>query len=151
MQRDRWKIGRRVGACCMVLALAALFLQACTDLRVVRREMYAVIVQCTKNEILVEPEEGTVTLNGQDITHAPIRRRNAGGLGHTSNRIYVPAAEAKLFDEHKNSIPFEELRDGDRVKVVYDGAILETYPGQIGNCYEIHRVGRAETSSATEL
>ena len=31
---------------------------------------------------LVEPEEGTVTLNGQDITHAPIRRRNAGGLGH---------------------------------------------------------------------
>ena len=113
MQRDRWKIGRRVGACCMVLALAALFLQACTDLRVVRREMYA--------------------------------------ERHSSNRIYVPAAEAKLFDEHKNSIPFEELRDGDRVKVVYDGAILETYPGQIGNCYEIRRVGRAETSSATEL
>ena len=132
MQRDRWKIGRRVGACCMVLALAALFLQACTDLRVVRRDMYAVIVQCTKNEILVEPEEGSFER-------------------HSSNRIYVPAAEAKLFDEHKNSIPFEELRDGDRVKVVYDGAILETYPGQIGNCYEIRRVGRAETSSATEL
>ena len=89
MQRDRWKIGRRVGACCMVLALAALFLQACTDLRVVRREMYAVIVQCTKNEILVEPEEGSFER-------------------HSSNRIYVPAAEAKLFDEHKNSIPFEE-------------------------------------------
>lgn len=85
-----------------------------------------------KNEILVEPEEGSFER-------------------HSSNRIYVPAAEAKLFDEHKNSIPFEELRDGDRVKVVYDGAILETYPGQIGNCYEIHRVGRAETSSATEL
>ena len=96
----------------MVLALEALFLQACTDLRVVRREMYAVIVQCIKNEILVEPEEGSFER-------------------HSSNRIYVPAAEAKLFDEHKNSIPFEELRS-DRVKVVYDGAILETYPGQIG-------------------
>lgn len=46
----------------MVLALEALFLQACTDLRVVRREMYAVIVQCIKNEILVEPERGA--LNG---------------------------------------------------------------------------------------
>ena len=85
------------------------------------------------------------------------KKRDPCGAGggsferHSSNRIYVPAAEAKLFDEHKNSIPFEELRDGDRVKVVYDGAILETYPGQIGNCYEIRRVGRAETSSATEL
>ena len=75
MQRDRWNIGRRVGACCMVLALEALFLQACTDLRVVRREMYAVIVQCIKNEILVEPEEGSFER-------------------HSSNRIYVPAAEA---------------------------------------------------------
>ncbi len=31
---------------------------------------------------LAVPESGTVTLNGRDITHAPIRRRNAGGLGH---------------------------------------------------------------------
>ena len=63
-----------------------------------------------KNEILVEPEEGSFER-------------------HSSNRIYVPAAEAKLFDEHKNSIPFEELRDGDRVKVVYDGANFGDLPG----------------------
>ncbi len=31
---------------------------------------------------LVEPTSGTVTMNGQDITHMPIRKRNAGGLGH---------------------------------------------------------------------
>ncbi len=31
---------------------------------------------------LAVPESGTVTLNGRNITHAPIRRRNAGGLGH---------------------------------------------------------------------
>lgn len=135
MQRDRWKIGRRAGACCMVLALAALLLQACTDQRmqgIARRKMYAIVVQCTENELLVEPEEDSS------------ERRS-------SDRIYVPAAEAKLLDENKNTILFEEFREGDRVKVAYDGVILETYPGQIGNCYEIHRVGRAETSSATEL
>ena len=31
---------------------------------------------------LVPPDAGTITLKGEDITHAPIRRRNMGGLGH---------------------------------------------------------------------
>ena len=31
---------------------------------------------------LAAPESGAVTLNGRDVTHAPIRARNAGGLGH---------------------------------------------------------------------
>lgn len=62
----------------------------------------------------------------------------------------MPAAEAKLLDENKNTILFEEFREGDRVKVAYDGVILETYPGQVGNCYGIHWVGKMETSSATE-
>uniref|UniRef100_UPI003FF0591D hypothetical protein n=1 Tax=Candidatus Fimivicinus sp. TaxID=3056640 RepID=UPI003FF0591D len=53
-------------------------------------------------------------------------------------------------DENKNTILFEEFREGDRVKVAYDGVILETYPGQVGNCYGIHWVGKTETSSATE-
>ncbi len=31
---------------------------------------------------LAAPESGTVALNGHDITHAPVRQRNAGGMGH---------------------------------------------------------------------
>lgn len=31
---------------------------------------------------LVPPDEGTVTLNGKDITHTSIRKRNTGGLAH---------------------------------------------------------------------
>ncbi len=31
---------------------------------------------------LAKPDSGTVKMNGQDITHMPIRKRNAGGLGH---------------------------------------------------------------------
>lgn len=134
MQCDTRKIGRKVSACCIVLALAALHLQACTDQRmqgIARRKMYAIVVQCTENELLVEPEEESS------------ERRS-------SDRIYVPAAEAKLLDENKNTILFEEFREGDRVKVAYDGVILETYPGRVGNCYGIHWVGKTETSSATE-
>ena len=114
----------------MVLALVALLLQACTD-RTIRWEMYATVVQRTENELLVEPEEESS------------ERRS-------SDRIYVPAAEANLLDENRNPLRFEEFQEGDRVKVVYDGVILETYPGQIGTRYEIHRVGKAEIPSTTE-
>lgn len=130
MQRGRWKKGRIIGACCMVLVVEALLLQACAN-RIVRWEMYATIVQFTENALLVEPEEGSS------------ERRS-------SDRLYVPAAEANLLDENRKPLRFEKFQEGDRVKVVYDGVIMETYPGQIKTCYEIQRVGQAEPPSTTE-
>lgn len=130
MQREIWKRGRRISACCVVLALAALLLQACTN-RIARWEMYATVVQRTENALLVEPEEGS------------LERRS-------SDRLYVPAAEANLLDENRKPLRFEKFQEGDRVKVVYDGVIMETYPGQIKTCYEIQRVGQAEPPSTTE-
>lgn len=132
----RVKLRERVaGVCCIALALALLFLQACAaqpqgadtgngTRELDRQELRAVILECLNGGLLVKPEEGSPELRSGD-------------------QLFVPSSEASLFDELGKAIRLEDFQVGDRLSVVYDGAIMESCPAQIAKCYKIQRVSQS--------
>lgn len=50
----------------------------------------------------------------------------------SSDKISVHTAGTKFFDKNGNEITIEKLQAGDRISVVYNGIIMESYPAQIG-------------------
>lgn len=139
MNRIKWKRKLKTCVCCAAFVLSLLFLHACTGQpqsadtgaqELNRQELHAVVLERMENGLLVEPEEGS-----------PERR--------SSDKLVAGASQAKLYDELGNAIGLTEFREGDRVRVVYDGAIQETYPAQLATCYEIHRVSQAGEKEQT--
>lgn len=71
----------------------------------------ATVLRTTDKTILVEPMEGCWERKSSDLIWVSLRFQS----------------------EH----PIPEIRVGDRVKVIYDGSIAETYPAQVDWVYEI--------------
>ena len=55
----------------------------------------------------------------------------------SADRITVSIEEAKILDKEGNEMDKSIFNEGMEVEIVYDGAIAESYPAQILNCYEI--------------
>lgn len=58
----------------------------------------------------------------------------------SSDRIVVRTANVKIQAADKTQITPEQLQTGQRVLVTYDGVILESYPAQLGKCFNIRVV-----------
>lgn len=69
----------------------------------------ATIVEISDNAILVEPAEGSAELSSSDCFSIPVK--------------YMP-------DSH-------HPKNGDVIRIQYDGEILESYPAQLGQIYDI--------------
>jgi len=78
----------------------------------------ATILEVYDSSILVMPNEGEGELRSAD-------------------QISVSTGKAELYDETGNEISTSMFKQGMEVKIVYDGAIAESYPAQIHHCYEI--------------
>lgn len=46
-------------------------------------------------------------------------------------------ADKPIIHKNGNTANFSDLKVGDKVKIIYDGTILETYPSMLGKVYEI--------------
>ncbi len=68
--------------------------------------------------MLVEPEEGSDELRSAD-------------------KISVSIAEATLLDSKEQEIAVDDITVGDKVEIVYNGMIAESYPAQINKCYKV--------------
>lgn len=75
----------------------------------------AVVIENNGNSILVNPEEGSSELNSSDKIV-----------------VRVPVDNATLKD-------LSEFTEGSKVKITYDGMIMESYPAQI-NAYNVELI-----------
>ncbi|HKM02035.1 MAG TPA: DUF3221 domain-containing protein, partial [Sedimentibacter sp.] len=75
----------------------------------------AVVIENNGNSILVNPEEGSTELNSSDKIV-----------------VRVPVDNATLKD-------LSEFTEGKKVKITYDGMIMESYPAQI-NAYDVEKI-----------
>jgi len=78
----------------------------------------AQILEVHETYLMVTPNEGETELRSAD-------------------RITVSIEEAKILDKEGNEMDKSIFNEGMEVEIVYDGAIAESYPAQILNCYEI--------------
>lgn len=49
----------------------------------------------------------------------------------------VNTSEAKIIDKDGNENTLECINEGDRIEIIYDGKMQESYPVQINNVYKI--------------
>lgn len=95
---------------CMLISLAVLFsFTACNGRTDDTATFQAIILEVHDDYYLVEPVEGSVERNSADQITVPITDMNVSS----------------------------ELEAGDILKIVYDGAIAESYPAQITIVYSI--------------
>jgi branched-chain amino acid transport system ATP-binding protein len=84
------------------------------------------------------PDQGTIVLEGQDITHLPPRRRIARGLARSFQNVrlmpHLSTIENVMLGEHWRVSPlsFARGRKAERAaRAALDDAGLDTYPGQV--------------------
>lgn len=58
-------------------------------------------------------------------------------VNYEDGLITVNASEAEVIDRDGNENTLECINTGDRIEVIYDGKIEETYPAKISNVYKI--------------
>ena len=78
----------------------------------------ATVVETADAWITVEPAEGTTEQNSADRIQVSLNTNSGDGIP-------------------------EDIQAGDKVKIVYDGQIQETYPARIANVYSIEKIGSA--------
>lgn len=78
----------------------------------------ATVIEINDSKLLVEPVEGSDELRSAD-------------------KISVSTGQAKILDSQDKEISIENIVVGDRVEIVYDGTIAESYPAQIHRCYKV--------------
>ena len=78
----------------------------------------AIVLETGESYLLVEPEEGSDELRSAD-------------------KISVSIAEATLLDSKEQEIAVDDITVGDKVEIVYNGMIAESYPAQINKCYKV--------------
>ncbi|MDD2396812.1 MAG: DUF3221 domain-containing protein [Tissierellia bacterium] len=76
----------------------------------------AIVIENNETSILVNPEEGSSELNSSDKIV-----------------VRVPVDNATLKD-------LSEFTEGAKVKITYNGMIMESYPAQI-NAYDVEKIG----------
>ncbi|HZJ57218.1 MAG TPA: DUF3221 domain-containing protein [Clostridia bacterium] len=78
----------------------------------------ATVIEKGESYILVEPDEGSSELNSAD-------------------KISVSIGDATIIDDEGKDITIQDIDEGDKVKIHYDGQIAESYPAQIHRCHRI--------------
>jgi len=78
----------------------------------------AIVLEKDESNLLVKPDDGSSELASAD-------------------RIAVFIGEATLIDAKGKEITIEEIEEGNKVQIFYDGAIAESYPAQIYGCYKV--------------
>ncbi|MFY9177393.1 MAG: DUF3221 domain-containing protein [Caldicoprobacterales bacterium] len=78
----------------------------------------AIILENGQSFLLVEPEAGSSELSSAD-------------------KISISLGKVALVNVNGDEISVDEIKEGDRVQVFYDGKIAESYPAQIHNCNKI--------------
>ena len=81
----------------------------------------ATVVESSKTWIMVEPDIGTPERNSSD---------------RISVSLYVHYTDGEI----AATGVFGEFQAGDRVKITYDGSILESYPAQLHTVYNVELV-----------
>ena len=78
----------------------------------------ATVLENDQSFLLVEPESGSSELSSAD-------------------KISVSLAKTTLVNADGEEIRVDDIKEGDRVQIFYDGQIAESYPAQIHNCSKI--------------
>jgi hypothetical protein len=78
----------------------------------------ATVLEIGESYLLVEPVEGSDELRSAD-------------------KIRVSIGGATLLDSQDKEITVDDIEVGDKVEIVYNGVIAESYPAQINKCYRI--------------
>ena len=78
----------------------------------------ATVLEKGESYILVEPDEGSTELNSAD-------------------KISVSIGDATIMDDKGKEITIQDIDEGDKVKIHYDGQIAESYPAQIHRCHRV--------------
>jgi len=76
------------------------------------------VLENGQSYLLVEPEDGSQELSSAD-------------------KISISLGKATLVNANGDEIKVDDIKEGDRVQIFYDGQIAESYPAQIHNCSKI--------------
>ncbi|HHZ01453.1 MAG TPA: DUF3221 domain-containing protein [Tissierellia bacterium] len=101
-----------IGLIIGVIIIVAVLNQVANNDKLVRVSFNATVIENHGTSILVKPEEGSSELNSSDKIV-----------------VRVPLNNAQLKD-------LSEFTEGSKVKITYDGIIMESYPAQI-NAYDV--------------
>ncbi|HAT4283533.1 TPA: hypothetical protein I9088_001417 [Clostridium perfringens] len=58
-------------------------------------------------------------------------------VNYEDGLIAVDTGDAKIIDRDGKENTLDCINEGDRIEIIYDGKIEETYPAQISNVYKI--------------
>ncbi|NLN40599.1 MAG: DUF3221 domain-containing protein [Clostridiales bacterium] len=78
----------------------------------------ATVLENDQSFLLVEPEADSSELSSAD-------------------KISVSLGKTTLVNADGDEIRVDDIKEGDRVQIFYDGQIAESYPAQIHNCSKI--------------
>lgn len=78
----------------------------------------AFVIESSEASLLVEPEEGSQELRSAD-------------------KIVISIDDETILESQEGKIKFEDINIGDRIKIMYNGGIAESYPAQIYGTYRI--------------
>mgnify|MGYP001283592478 CR=1 FL=1 len=103
----------------MCIMIALMVLVSCNNAENKEEVSFvATVLEINDSSLLVEPVEGSDELRSAD-------------------KISVSTANAKILDSQDNEITIGDIVVGDKVEIVYDGVIAESYPAQIHKCYKV--------------
>lgn len=107
-------MGRRFVAVILLIALVVVGFSGCSS----ESSFNAVVLSNSKGNLVIQPDE-------------------AAKERKSSDRIVLATEGVSVQDEDGTEFPGEDIQEGARVKIYYDGNIMESYPAQLSGCSRI--------------
>lgn len=95
-----------------VIFIIVCLLAGCSDQGEEEVSFVATVLESNRSDLLVEPVENSAELSSAD-------------------RIVVHLGDSVITDPEGIEIDVSKIEAGDKVKIIYDGSIAESYPAQI--------------------
>ncbi len=79
----------------------------------------------------------TITATVMDVWGENSFLIKSDGSNNPNGDIVISNYDNPNVFKNENTASFSELKVGDKIKIIYDGIVMETYPATLGKVYEI--------------